>query len=216
MKYRTPLRPDWTHSKVVVSSALLERMSNELLFIQSMHERTTRISNHDLYLYFLWEDVKDLLPATTEYFGELQNKIRFIMLSNPNYHGKINIPHVDSYDPTVVPFALNFPIKECEGSFISFYEPIEETRKMVSAVRYRNNDALIEERQYAIMRSEDVRCVEAVEMTQPLLINTSMLHSGVVTKVGRTIASVKFKENDLPTIDDLIKIGVESPFQTTK
>lgn len=209
--YLTPINSNWCYSRApnIKNSSLI---IDELLKL--VNEDTTFVFNstHIAYLNYNWDIVYSKLKVLYDIFSEvgIEKKVDRILCTNLEFKQKAKI-HVDSYIPTYTPWALNFPLQNCKGSYIGFYEPIDNA-KLKPASFYGDAPTSADQYNFATIEFTEAREISRFEMTEPVLVNTSMLHGAITEDPMRIIASIRFKFYDLPTTKQLEKLGVLTPF----
>lgn len=209
--YITPINPNWSYSRAP-NIKNTDDISIELLNLVNSDEQYQFNSTHTAYLNYKWENVYTKLPILNNVFLEvgISKKVDRILCTNLEFKQNAKI-HVDSYIPKYTPWALNFPLQNCKGSYISFYKPIGDV-ELKPASHYGNAPIGEDKYNFATIEFDEVEEITRFEMTEPVLVNTSMLHGAIKNDPKRVIASIRFKFYDLPTIGQLKKLGIIDPF----
>jgi hypothetical protein len=115
--------------------------------------------------------------------------------------------HRDYYDQNVVCFGLNIPVKNCENSFIVWYDA-----ELMSNSKMPNYSLGTQGVAQAIP-ADETSAKELARMTcdQPYWVNNFVPHNGIALhSKTRIMSSIRF----LPEINDLVKNGYFDKFLT--
>ena len=92
-------------------------------------------------------------------------------------------PHVDSVMPNrSFQYSLNIPLIDAEDSYTVWYEQTTPSPILYDTVTLTG----------WVENKEQIREIARAQYTQPMLLNTSILHGGKITSNRRTIAGIRF------------------------
>ena len=115
-----------------------------------------------------------------------------VVLHNYPYHGKIN-PHIDysKSDGSLIEhsyLALNFPVNNCENTYVGFYNP---DGPIQHPVRHLDNDIY-----YLLYPNQEWIEIDRYVLNKPTVVNTNHYHSIVNTTDKLRISfSVRFRKD---------------------
>lgn len=171
----------------------LDKITEELI---SLKDTATRDVKNIYYFNVNREYARTpFLMKYLDSVGLLDSFSRLLFSSN----AKEDAPaHVDSYNPYVSAFSLNIPLIDCEGSYTAWYSTKNPDLTPSSKINPRGNSA------YA--RDEDIVEIKRVEVTRPMLINTTILHRGITNVPSRTICGIRFTR--VLKAEDFARLGI--------
>ena len=190
-----PLYPNWYFSYVEIPK--LKEIQLELLSLK--YSKIISYQKSPFYYNVLKEDIVDC-PELFEYLKskELFGKFKRLLFST---NGPTqDVTHVDGYNPlTRNHFSLNIPLIDCENSYTVFYD-------------YKGKHLIYNQDTYnffAWMTLDKVKELTKVECVKPMLVNTTILHRGIMEKKSRTIVGIRFSSP--LTIEEIKRLGIKNP-----
>jgi hypothetical protein len=198
-----PLYNGWCYSFVEMPN--LVKIQNELINLNKDGYNVTR--SNPFYLNVFRDDVIRECPEVIRYLKsvKLMDIFSRILFSRNDVKLKANqkvpVVHVDGYNPKIRNHtALNLPLIDCEGTYTGFYS----TDKRKLWYNYGTVD------NYAWLPLDQVEEISRVEIVQPVVVNTTILHAAISDRPNRMIASFRFRR--ALNADDMKNMGIEEPF----
>ena len=179
-QYR-PINTDWYYSYIDIPN--LEIIKQELINLLSLPVPKKNFTSYYTNIYVPNIVQCPNLMAYLETAG-IKSKLLRILYSKSN-GPSINeaSPHVDSVVPDKsCRYSLNIPLIDAEDSYTVWYEQTTPSPILYDTVTFSG----------WIENKEQIREIARVQYTQPMLLNTSILHSGKIISNRRTIAGLRF------------------------
>lgn len=193
MKY-TPIHDLWYYSPLSIKN--LDNIQKEL--IQLHLTETNRWKTNAFYTNISSKIAINKCAALTQFLHESGILHKFDRLLFSSHQTTSPFVHVDSLNPVFCQTSLNIPLIDCDGSYTAFY---------TSDVYPRMS---IDEANFGWLYEHECKELCRVEVVQPMLVNTTILHRGITTKPSRLICGIRF---NIPlTVEDLVSIGISEPF----
>lgn len=179
IKY-APINTDWFYSYVHIPN--LSVIQEELITLLKTAQYI-RYTNY--YINVLNSNVIEC-PELMQYLDKLQLKHKFQRLLfsiTKGLDANSILPHVDSVTPLVgIKYSLNIPLVDALDSYVVWYE------------KTNNEELLYDINTYTgwVKDKTNVKEIERVQYTQPVLLNTTILHSPEVNSSNRLICGLRF------------------------
>lgn len=179
-EYR-PINTDWYYSYIDIPN--LEIIKQELINLLSLPVPKRNFTSYYTNIY-----VPNIIhcPTLMDYLEEVGVKSKLLRVLYSKSDGpSINEapPHVDSITPDKsFQYSLNIPLIDAEDSYTVWYEQITPSPILYDTFTFTG----------WVDRNEQIREIARAQYTQPMLLNTSILHSGKITSNRRTIAGLRF------------------------
>lgn len=202
------LNKDWFYSFLTIPN--IENLIQELIDLRDSDVKKWYINRH--YINILSPDIGDRTPILYNYLQSIGLKDRFQRLLFSAYYEGSGVVHVDSYDPVWCSSSLNIPLTDCENSYTAWYKTEKtELRDITTTGRDPTKHNTTIGQHFAFLPLDEVEEICRVEVTRPMLVNTTILHRGIIPSKTRTICGIRFK--DELTHDDARRLGIEYPFK---
>lgn len=199
----TPLFPDWFYSYFVIPD--LEIIRKELKKLINEPDKQIYATNASYYNIDSVH-VYNYCPVLKEYLKSigLQNKFRRILVSKKVILNNIHKVHVDAYNPYVATHSINIGISDYEDSYTAWFKT--DKIKLIDAMK----DGLNPKVNYGwLPRHEATEIKRVLWDERPLLVNTTILHSGISNNINRIICGLRFYPE--LTNEDIIRLGIKKP-----
>lgn len=180
IKY-SPINTDWYYSYVDIPN--LETIKQELINLLSLPVPKRNFTRYYTNIY-----VPNIIqcPALMAYLEAVGIKSKLLRILYSKSDGpSINEapPHVDSIIPSKsFQYSLNIPLIDAEDSYTVWYEQTKPSLILFDTVTFTG----------WVENKEQVREIARAQYTQPMLLNTSILHGGKITSDRRMIAGIRF------------------------
>lgn len=199
-----PLRKDWFYSYLEIPEEDLIR--KELLAIRASN--VARTQNNPLYSNIMAPDLLRRCPTVARYLERvgLAGVLHRCLFSQNK--GVANGPltaHVDSFDPTMCEVSLNIPLAECDGSYTAWYDT-SDPDLITGSVSPEFTGARV----WAKAKLGTITEIRRVEVTQPMLVNPTILHSAITDNPARIISGFRFTRR--LTDDEVRGLGIKNPY----
>ena len=206
--YYKKLHKDWYYSFLNING--LESLVKELIDLRDSDVEKFYINKY--YINVLKEDIGDRAPFLTEYIRSvgLENKFQRLLFSA--YFETAQAAHVDAYDPKYCSVSLNIPLTDYAGSYTAWYST--NKRKLYDITTTGRDPSKYGHtigQHFAYLPLDQITEVRRVETTRPMLVNTTVLHRGIVPGPSRTIVGIRF--NSELTNEEVHRLGVQHPFK---
>lgn len=195
-----PVNIHWYYSYVDIPNLNIIKL--ELLNL--LNSSVNKIHNNEYYL-----NIYKLIncPAFIDYLQtkNLLKKFSRLLFS----FGPVNtsLPHVDTYNPIYLKYSLNIPLINADDSYTIWYDThLTELKNYFSKYPNLNKNP---ESNHAWVDPVDAVEVHRARYTRPLLMNTTILHSGKAESDSRIICGIRF----YPELTDLDinQLGIDTP-----
>jgi hypothetical protein len=189
----SPINTDWYYSYIDIPN--LEIIKQELINLLSLPVPKRTFTSYYTNIY-----VPNIIqcPALMDYLEEVGVKSKLLRVLYSKSDGpNINEapPHVDSIIPDKsFQYSLNIPLINAEDSYTVWYEQTKPCPILYDTVTFTG----------WVENKEQIKEIARVQYTQPMLLNTSILHSGKITSDRRTIAGLRFWPE--LTNDDVLRL----------
>jgi hypothetical protein len=176
----TPLNKDWYYTYLDIPD--LDTIKQELLMLFST--TTKKMVRNAGYVNIFRNNIVNC-PTFMSYLASkgLDKKLNRIMYTEgllaPN-------PHVDSGNPNNCTYSLNIPLVDAEDSYTAWYAT-DKTHLLD-----RSNLGHNPEHTVGWVDIEDATEVARLQYTQPALVNTTILHRGLVDRPSRILCCIRF------------------------
>lgn len=175
-----PLNKDWFYSYLDIPN--LDIIKQELLNLANT--TANKVVRNTGYFNIFRNNIVNC-PAFMSYLASkgLDSKLNRVMytegLLKPN-------PHVDSGNPNNCTYSLNIPLVDAEDSYTVWYAT-NKTYLLDRSKLGQNPEQTI-----GWIDIADAYEVARLQYTQPALVNTTILHTGLTTRPSRTICCTRF------------------------
>lgn len=199
-EYR-PLRSHWLASPIEIDG--LAAIQYELAHFQTTlaAHKTTRYNSY--YTNVFRDDVLPYTPMLRAWLDKnrLLNKFQRLLYTQDMREG--SPPHVDTLDPNHCQFSINIPLAHTEGTYTAWYEYTDNTHTLTQPTRLYNPTMAA-----TVIPNSQYREIYRIETTQPLIVNTTVLHGAVCDNPLRRLVGIRFSPelNDL----DLKTLGIDT------
>ena len=192
-----PLYAGWYYSHIDILNFEEIRLELVKLNASKIQSYQTNADYYNLSAARIREYGCPKLFSYLDSVGLSQKFQRILFSTNIN---RTNVVHVDGFNPvTRCHFSLNLPIIDCEDSYTAFYHyPGKDLHYNPSTYNH-----------YAYMGMDKVTELARVEVSKPVLVNTTILHRGICKTPTRTIAALRFTSP--LTVDDMRRLGIKNP-----
>lgn len=203
MKYQ-PKKPKWLYTKVKIQD--LGVIQSELIEVLESSVQTT--STNSFYYSVSANQIAALCPNLILYLynAGIANIFQRVLFSTDKISETV---HVDSAISSVCSMALNIPLIECADSYLAFYSKKSDSDLIFTDLQ--GISSTDRDKNFAIVKPDDIEEIARVEYLEPMLVNTSVLNKGIVTNPNRRMASIRFTRE--LTVDEVKKLGIKSPFK---
>lgn len=196
-----PINPHWFYSFLDIPK--LDVIREELINVKRSDVRNWSRNNNYYNI-----SAKDILPLCPELSNYLQNVKLYEktdrLLFSMNMSNSSDYCHVDTYEPIYCTHSLNLPLIDCTDSYTCWYST--KNKELIDATRFN----LDPQRNFAICHMSEAEEIKRVEVTRPMIVNTTILHKGEAKTDSRLICGIRFK---VPLgLSDMVNLGVKSPF----
>jgi hypothetical protein len=177
----SPINTDWYYSYMDIPN--LEIIKQELINLLSLPVPKKNFTSYYTNIY-----VPNIIqcPTLMTYLEEVGVKSKLLRILYSKSDGpSINEapPHVDSVIPNrSFQYSLNIPLIDAEDSYTVWYEQTTPSLILYDTATFTG----------WVENKEQIREIARVQYTQPMLLNTSILHGGKITSNRRTIAGLRF------------------------
>lgn len=206
--YYKKLYKDWYYSFLNISN--LEALTKELIKLRESDVKKYYINKY--YINVLKDDIGDRAPILTEYIKSVGLEEKFQRLLFSAYFETAGAAHIDSYDPKYCSVSLNIPLTDYTGSYTAWYAT--KKRKLYDITttgRDPSKHGMTIGQHFAYLPLDEIEEICRVETTRPMLVNTTILHRGIVPGPSRTIVGIRF--NSALTKTEVNRLGVAVPFK---
>jgi hypothetical protein len=195
IKYQ-PINTNWFYSYITIPQ--LADIQLELISLLSLPVPKKQFTSYYTNIY-----VPNIIqcPCLMDYLNlvGIKSKLLRVLYSSSNGPG-LNYapPHVDSVNPeTSFRYSLNIPLVDAEDSYTVWYEQTKESKILFDTTTYTG----------WVENKNEVREIARVQYTQPMILNTSILHGGKINSNRRMIAGLRFwPELTQEEVDRLISL----------
>lgn len=206
--YYKKLYKDWYYSFLEIEN--INPLIKELIELRDSDVKKYYINKY--YINILKEDIGDRAPLLSNYIKESGLEHKFQRLLFSAYFETAEAAHIDTYDPKYCSVSLNIPLTDCAGSYTAWYS----TRKkklfdITTTGRDPEKHGQTIGQHFAYLPIDEVNEIRRVETTRPMLVNTTVLHRGIVPGPSRTIVGIRF--NSELSEDEVKNLGIANPFQ---
>ena len=196
------LYPDWFYSYLDIPN--LEEIKKELMNL--FEAGTDRYEVNKLYCNFPAAIVLSKCPELKRYLisaGLIRKFNRVLFSKDVNAERRPKV-HVDSYDPRITTHSLNIGLADYENSYTAWYK----TDKI--KLRDSSEFGLDPIKNYAYLFVEEAEEIKRVVYTdRPVLVNTTILHTGIAELSSRLICGLRFAPE--LTNYDIKRLGIKNP-----
>ena len=188
-----PINTDWYYSYIDIPN--LAVIKQELINLLSLPVPKRNFTSYYTNIY-----VPNIIqcPSLMEYLeavGIKSKLLRVLYSKSDGPHINNAPPHVDSIKPDKsFQYSLNIPLIDAEDSYTVWYEQTTSCPILYDTVTFTG----------WVENKEQIKEIARVQYTQPMLLNTSILHSGKITSARRTIAGLRFWPE--LTNDDVLRL----------
>jgi hypothetical protein len=200
--FYNPLHTDWFYSFLAIPN--LENITTELINLKNSNVKQWRKNSY--YVNILEEDARPLCPHVMQYLsnaGVAHKFERFLYSGNATTSDSV---HIDSYDPAYCQTSLNIPLYDCEESYTAWYSTKHKKLNDFSSTGINLNIG----QQFAWLPITEVEEIARVEVTRPMLVNTTILHRGIIPNANRTLCGIRFTSP--LTHEEIKNLGIDKPF----
>jgi hypothetical protein len=202
------LNKGWYYSFLTIND--LNSLVKELLELRDSDVKRYYINKH--YINILASDIGDRAPILFNFLKEAGLEKKFQRLLYSAYYGGSEVAHVDSYDPKYCSVSLNLPLLECEKSYTAWYST---RKKKLNDITTTGRDPTkfghSIGQHFAFLPLDQTTEICRAEVIRPMLVNTTILHRGIVPRLNRTICGIRF--NSELTNEEVLALGIEHPFK---
>ena len=175
-----PLNKDWFYSYLDIPN--LDTITQELLMLFST--TTDKLVRNVGYVNIFRNSIVNC-PTFMSYLASkgLDNKLNRVMYTEGILGPH---PHVDSGNPKNCTYSLNMPLVDAEDSYTVWYAT-DKTHLLD-----RSNLGQDPQQTIGWLDISDATEVARLQYTQPALVNTTILHRGLVDRPSRTLCCIRF------------------------
>jgi hypothetical protein len=205
--YYKKLHKDWFYSFLEIEN--IEPLIKELIELRDSDVKKYYINKY--YINILKDDIGDRAPLLSAYIKSTGLEHKFQRLLFSAYFETAEAAHIDTYDPKYCSVSLNIPLTDCAGSYTAWYATDKNTLFDITTTgRDPVKHGQTIGQHFAYLPIDEVEEICRVETTRPMLVNTTVLHRGIVPGPSRTIVGIRF--NSELTNEEVHRLGVEQPF----
>jgi hypothetical protein len=204
------LNKDWYYSFLEIEN--LKPLVQELIELKESDVKRYYVNRH--YINILAEDIGDRAPVLFQYLKGAGLDKKFQRLLYSAYYEGADAVHIDAYDPKYCSVSLNIPLTDCENSYTAWYRT-DKTKlyDITTTGRDPGKYGQTPGQHFAYLPLNEVEEICRVEVTKPMLVNTTILHRGIVPTLTRTICGIRF--NSELTNTEVLRLGIKQPWVQT-
>jgi hypothetical protein len=207
LRYKS-LNKGWYYSFLTIEN--LDSLTKELIELRDSDVKRYYINKH--YINILATDIGDRAPILTNFLKSAGLDRKFQRLLYSAYYGGAEVAHVDSYDPRYCSVSLNLPLSDCENSYTVWYKTNKKKlRDITTTGRDPTKVGHTIGQHFAYLPLDETTEICRAEVVRPMLVNTTILHRGVVPSPNRTICGIRF--NSELTNEEVLNLGIQQPYK---